>query len=806
MCPNKLRTPRTTLSATESSSRNRPRILWVCSAVFAAAPPHAECVVRATTAKGELLWMQIALTTVYDERQNPVRAVGTLKDVTHQRETELQLNNNVLHRDIMIREALIYYEANVTQGKVTFGLEALFHKMGTAYRDDYAYLREALTERLVYPEDRAAVRAAFAAKALLACYHKGQCRVELEYRRLTGEGTVIWVRGSAYLSENNLSGDVMLYFYVSDISDQKLRELSPRDRAERDALTGLYNKATAELRIQAALAQDMADCRPGALLLVRVNGLQTINETRGHYFGDALLSELGHQLGTACGSGEIAGHNSGVKFLLYLRDGADAVIARAEALCAALAKVQSGVTPTAGVALCPEHGDSFEGLYRQAGIALSACTHGSASACICRKGLHGPVGQRCRSRQKSQSLALTENVVEHVSRTLYETQDLGAAIQGVLELIIDAFGFHQSYIFDVEPTGTAQCIFECHAPGAMAAPETQREMDRDQVVACNLCFETDDLYLAHPQARSDATAHVLDLLYCYRNAGELCGFVGFNRVDGDDSFTKAQERALRNVLRLLGVFLAGRSVNRELSESSVLLQSVVDGMRTCTYIIDPSTHIIKYINHNTHEALPGAQPGRHCFEALRGRLTPCEDCPIDHMVQSGTTEQRTQMYLEQFRTWARVNASLVTVPGGQVFGVFSSFDFSAEPHTPDHDQVLSDFTHDASLYDALSMSTDDYISCATWPQSAFISQNEWWRSSSCPPKSLWTPFPSGRSASTRTTGPTLWPTSVPCSAGRRTATTRSTAPRTRTASGCGCGPRATWSAARTACPRSLRWY
>ncbi|MEG0528629.1 MAG: EAL domain-containing protein, partial [Longicatena sp.] len=165
-----------------------------------------------------------------------------------------------------------------------------------------------------------------------------------------------------------------------------------------------------------------------------------------------------------------------------------------------------------------------------------------------------------------------------------------------------------------------------------------------------------------------------------------------------------------SVMQLLDVFLVGKNVNQELGESTLLLQSIVDGMHNYTYIIDPVTHVIKYVNRNTQQGLPAAKPGRVCYEAFRNRTTPCEDCPIDRMIRENTVEDRCEMYLDSFQVWAKINASLITVNNGQQLGVFTGYDFSEHQHEVNYnDEDLNKFILDTSLYDALSLSTDDYI-------------------------------------------------------------------------------------------------
>ena len=67
---------------------------------------------------------------------------------------------------------------------------------------------------------------------------------------------------------------------------------------------------------------------------------------------------------------------------------------------------------------------------------------------------------------------------------------------------------------------------------------------------------------------------------------------------------------------------------REQSELMVKdLRSVLDNQYSWTYVIDPDSYILQFINGKTLDLVPDAQVGARCHEVLMGLESPCESCP-----------------------------------------------------------------------------------------------------------------------------------------------------------------------------------
>lgn len=343
--------------------------------VTEAGADQAQCAINTRTTDGALLWGEIILTAVRDEKGNPVRAIGVLKDISRQKEAELQYETELLYRSAMQQNAIMSYEVDLTNLRVVSGVVDFLASRSLPETDDYPTVLELIVTHLIYEEDQGALMNIMSAEALLSRVALGDSKVELEYRRVDEEGLPLWVKGTCYLTDDVQGGIVRAFYFVQDINESKLRELRLREEAERDLLTGLYNKATTERLIRETLDREKTEYRMGALLLLDLDNFKQINDSLGHAFGDAVLAETARDLRRLCGEGDVPGRIGGDEFVLFLWDIARSGEAEdtARRLCARLGRSVGGgvrLSGSVGVALRPEHGTSFEALYQRADLAM----------------------------------------------------------------------------------------------------------------------------------------------------------------------------------------------------------------------------------------------------------------------------------------------------------------------------------------------------------------------------------------------------------------------------------------------------
>ncbi|MCY1142222.1 diguanylate cyclase [Actinoplanes sp. Pm04-4] len=96
------------------------------------------------------------------------------------------------------------------------------------------------------------------------------------------------------------------------------------DRALRDPLTGLGNRAMLRERLGDALARSRRTGRPVGVLLLDLNGFKQVNDVHGHNVGDQLLQTVAERLHECVRDEDTVGRLGGDEFVVITEDLASA--------------------------------------------------------------------------------------------------------------------------------------------------------------------------------------------------------------------------------------------------------------------------------------------------------------------------------------------------------------------------------------------------------------------------------------------------------------------------------------------------
>jgi diguanylate cyclase (GGDEF)-like protein/PAS domain S-box-containing protein len=205
---------------------------------------------------------------------------------------------------------------------------------------------------LVHREDVAAVR------AQVRRLRDGEVpTLQIEVRVVPRQGQDRWVVLSASLVRDARDEPVHVVVELFDIAQRKRWEELLQWQAERDSLTGLWNRRRfdAELVRRKKLHERHGEVT--AVILVDLDDFKSVNDTHGHRGGDEVLRQVGSVLSSSVRAPDLASRYGGDEFAVILPHTTGHEAARlAERLLATLARqpiVVDGqritVTGTAGV-------------------------------------------------------------------------------------------------------------------------------------------------------------------------------------------------------------------------------------------------------------------------------------------------------------------------------------------------------------------------------------------------------------------------------------------------------------------------
>ena len=150
------------------------------------------------------------------------------------------------------------------------------------------------------------------------------------------------------------------------------------DQANRDPLTGLYNRRYLDSTLERELARCKREGQPLSLMLIDIDHFKQINDTYGHQAGDEVIKYLADMLSSQARAADVACRFGGEEFLLLLpnmpqnnaQEKAEQWRSAFAETTIAFGEFRMQVTLSCGIATYPSHGTSPAELIRCADRAL----------------------------------------------------------------------------------------------------------------------------------------------------------------------------------------------------------------------------------------------------------------------------------------------------------------------------------------------------------------------------------------------------------------------------------------------------
>ncbi|MFP8968158.1 EAL domain-containing protein [Pokkaliibacter sp. CJK22405] len=143
--------------------------------------------------------------------------------------------------------------------------------------------------------------------------HDDRNGLVLEYRLLTAEQEIRWIRAHHYLvsgDQDSLVDSARLIAVLEDITLERQQQESVHQLSYFDQLTGLNNRASFHDRLRASCERKA----PFYLFLMGLDRFKKINDSLGHEFGDELLYQLAQRLQLNLGTDTLLARVSGDEF------------------------------------------------------------------------------------------------------------------------------------------------------------------------------------------------------------------------------------------------------------------------------------------------------------------------------------------------------------------------------------------------------------------------------------------------------------------------------------------------------------
>jgi diguanylate cyclase (GGDEF)-like protein len=345
------------IASAHADDRSAVHLAWQLH--LSGAHPDIDVSFRIHDTAGQPRWLRVRGRALARDGQGRARQVlGTLKDVTAQREAEESLRL-MAHAFSSTRDAMAVIDP---QWRVLERNEALRRLApGGSGILPGADLRQWLAlDDSVLPQ------------VLADGLWRGERDLQLAGH---ASGVPVEVSITAVLASDGSRHCFLVALH--DLRERHQAEARLQRMAMVDELTGLPNRLAAQFHIDAALA--LPDARLG-VLLIDLDGFKEINDSYGHAHGDQILAAVGQRLRKSLPADGFLARWGSDEFLVVLAAGSGDTEVRdaAQIVLATLAgRFEIGlhevrITPTIGAVLAPQDGTDFSLLLRKADSAMYA--------------------------------------------------------------------------------------------------------------------------------------------------------------------------------------------------------------------------------------------------------------------------------------------------------------------------------------------------------------------------------------------------------------------------------------------------
>ena len=236
-------------------------------------------------------WVRQRVRVERDSDGAPARALGTVLDVTTQKQHELAHEAEQARlNDALAAARAATWEWDITTDQLQLSqrwCEMLGydpHRDGTLTASAWA--------NWIHPEHAPTVR-----EALDRLVSGGEDRHELEFRLQRRDGRWLWVRGLSRVTELAATGEVTrVAGLIIDVTHEKAHQEQLSFVADHDGLTGLINRQRFSHHLREELLTDRGPRERLAVVSLDLDAFESINATHGRAAGNQLLVEIATRL------------------------------------------------------------------------------------------------------------------------------------------------------------------------------------------------------------------------------------------------------------------------------------------------------------------------------------------------------------------------------------------------------------------------------------------------------------------------------------------------------------------------------
>lgn len=503
-------------------------------------------------------------------------------------------------------------------------------------------------------------------------------KLELRFRNAYHQ--YIWCKLRLATAFSNRNLPYKISGMLTDIDFDKKHRETLLNQAQKDLLTGLYNKVTTHTLIEEYL-QSSPTTHNHALLIIDLDGFKAINDNFGHLFGDAVLCDLATSIKKSFPASDIVGRVGGDEFVVLVKNMSSPEWLRSKGLALNIALRRSYITDrqeykvsgTIGIAIYPLHCKNFNDLFKAADQALYYAKGTGKDKCVVYSDQLPKVEYQNPRTNSEENLSkgkksFDDNLTEYILKLLYSSVDSAATMKIILEVLGKRFNLSRAFIYERSSDGNHYSITSqwCnqtttpieHSLKVVAADKVEKlyaQFNQQTMLICN-----DLTLLTADQRKLFEMEHTQAFLHSkISNNGVTMGYIGFDTCTAAHHWTAEEIEILTFISDMLPTFLLKKNAIKKTREHEANLINVLHHMDSYLYIVDNKSYNVLFINKKTSTYIKQIGGKFKCYQLFRNIETPCADCPM-HDFSLYTNQSSKEIYNEYKHIWFKVTASKIT--------------------------------------------------------------------------------------------------------------------------------------------------
>lgn len=261
---------------------------------------------------GEYYFFRARASCVRNNEDKAVRMAGTIRDVTERRQAEKALRESEARFHQMADNLKEVVWLSSADNQKFLYINSAYEKVWGGVRQDL-YKNPELFYNNVHEMDRAKLKAEFEQ------YNDGGI-FDIEFRIIDHQGETKWISAHSNPIYNS-EGEVISHTGIAmDVTLQKETQEKLSDIANRDPLTGIYNRRYIFERLEQNISKIKRTQSDLCVVILDIDFFKKINDTYGHPAGDFVIKEFAKILSSHIRVYDLLGRYGGEEFILLLED------------------------------------------------------------------------------------------------------------------------------------------------------------------------------------------------------------------------------------------------------------------------------------------------------------------------------------------------------------------------------------------------------------------------------------------------------------------------------------------------------